>query len=263
MARLCPLFSGSSGNSYYIGNEEKGILVDAGRSAKQIENALKNNGLDIASVKAIFVTHEHTDHVKGLRVLASRHNIKVYATEGTLSALEDNGELNGKYPYEVISPDGNEAAGMVIKSFPTSHDCRESCGYVIHTSDGRSAAIATDLGYVSDDVRQAVFGCDTIVIESNHDVNMLQNGPYPYLLKRRVLSNAGHLSNDSCAKELSNFVKNGTTRILLAHLSAQNNIPQLAYITSQSALAEAGMVENKDFLLMLAPKENVGGSIIF
>lgn len=263
MARLCPLFSGSSGNSYYIGNEEEGILIDAGRSAKQLENALKNNGLDIASVKAIFVTHEHTDHVKGLRVLASRHNIKVYATEGTLSALDDMNELNNKFSYEVISPDGNEEAGMVIKSFPTSHDCRESCGYVVHTSDGRRAAIATDLGYISDDVRLAVSGCDAVVIESNHDVNMLQNGPYPYILKRRVLSDSGHLSNDSCAQELSNFVRNGTTRIILAHLSAQNNIPQLAYITSQNALSEAGMVEKEDFLLEIAPSENLSGSMIF
>lgn len=263
MARLCPLFSGSSGNSYYIGNENEGILVDAGRSAKQLENALKNNGLDIASVKAIFVTHEHIDHIKGLRVLASRHNIKVYATEGTFSALEDMGELNGKFSYEVISQNGNEAAGMSIKSFPTSHDCRESCGYVISTADNRSIAIATDLGYVSDEVRSAVSGCDTVVIESNHDVNMLKNGPYPYLLKRRVLSDSGHLSNESCSDELEKFVENGTTRIVLAHISVQNNFPDLAYLTSKEALAQAGMIEKKDFILTVAPKENVNGSMIF
>lgn len=263
MARLCPLFSGSSGNSYYIGNENEGILVDAGRSAKQIENALKNNGLDIASVKAIFVTHEHIDHVKGVRVLASRHNIKVYATQGTLSALDDMGELNDKYAYEVISADGNEVSGMRIKSFATSHDCRESCGYVINTADNRSIAVATDLGYISDEVRNAVSGCDTVVIESNHDISMLQNGPYPYLLKRRVLSDSGHLSNDSCSAELAKFVENGTTRIVLAHLSEQNNFPDLAYVTSQSALTQAGMVEKKDFILTVAPKENTNGSMIF
>ncbi len=263
MARLCPLFSGSSGNSCYIGNEDEGILIDAGRSAKQLENALKNNGLDIASVKALFVTHEHTDHISGLRVLASRHNIKVYATGGTLSALEDMGELSDKISYEVISPDGSEAAGMIVKAFPTSHDCRESCGFTVQTPDGRSVAIATDLGYISDEVRAAVSGCDTVMIESNHDVNMLQNGDYPYILKRRILSDSGHLSNDSCARELSDFVRNGTTRIILAHLSEHNNIPQLAYITSRSALSSAGMVEKRDFLLSVAPRENLSGSMIF
>ena len=263
MLKFISFGSGSSGNSYYIGNEKEGVLIDAGRSAKQIENALKTNGLDIMAVKAIFVTHEHIDHIKGVRVLASRHNIKVYATKGTLSALEDKGELNGKYDYEVISPDGNEVADMEIKSFPTSHDCCESCGYVINTADKRSLAIATDLGYISDKVRNAVSGCDTVVIESNHDVNMLQNGPYPYLLKRRVLSNSGHLSNDTCSAELANFVENGTTRIVLAHLSEQNNFPDLAYVTSKSALSLAGMVEKKDFILTVAPKENTSGSMIF
>ena len=263
MPRLCPLFSGSSGNSYYIGSAESGILIDAGKSAKQIETALKDNDLDIKNVKAIFVTHEHSDHVQGLRVLAFRHNIKVYSSSGTISALYEKELINEKVNISPITLDGLETNDMKIIPFEISHDCCEGFGYIVETADGRKTAFATDTGYISDDMKNALKGCDTVVIESNHDVGMLQNGVYPYILKRRILSNTGHLSNESCANVLTDLVKSGATRFVLAHLSRENNIPELALQTSLCTLQTNGMKQNIDFKLSVAPVANTSGSIIF
>ena len=262
MAKLCPLFSGSSGNSYYIEASGSGILVDAGRSAKQIENAMRANELDIKRVQAIFVTHEHSDHIKGVRVLASRYHIPVYSSRGTLEGMEEAGALSEKFSADVIGWEGMEVANMRVVPFRTPHASRESIGFCIHTSDGRKIAIATDLGYFSQTVFEAVSGCDIAVIESNHDVRMLQNGFYPYYLKRRILSKQGHLSNEACAGELPAFAQSGTTRFVLAHLSQENNIPELAYQTALCSLQACGMKQGLDFELMVAPRENIGGHTI-
>lgn len=264
MARFTPLFSGSSGNAYYIGSSSEGVLIDAGRSAKQLVNMLRTCGTEPGSVKAIFVTHEHSDHVKGLRVLANRYHIPVYASRGTLQALLQMGCLEGDFPVQEITLDGVECAGMYIQSFRTPHDCAESVGYRVFTADGRSAAVSTDLGYMTDTVRGALCGADLVAIESNHDVRMLQNGPYPYPLKKRILSRTGHLSNVACADELCRMVEMGTTRFVLAHLSAENNTPELAYQTSVCSLSLAGMKEKMDYKLCVAPRENcTGQSVLF
>lgn len=263
MPRLCPLFSGSKGNSYYIGSATEGILIDTGRNAKQIENALIKNNLSIKNVKSIFITHEHTDHIQGLRVLASKHKIKVYASRGTISALYEKEIINDKVDILPITLDGIETNSMNITPFKTSHDCEEGFGYVVETSDGRKTAFATDTGYITDSMKKALKGCDTVVIESNHDVRMLENGDYPYLLKRRILSNIGHLSNDTCANSLADMINNGTTRFFLAHLSSANNIPELALQTSLCALESKNMKQNIDFKIFVVPVENTKGSVIF
>lgn len=262
MAKLCPLFSGSSGNSYYIGSSGNGILIDAGRSAKQLETAMRAHDLEPSSLQAIFVTHEHSDHVQGVRVLASRYQIPVYSSPGTLQAMDEMGILNGKFPVEPIGDECVCVGGMQVKAFHTSHDSRESVGYVVHTADGRKAAFATDLGYLSEAVFDAIFGCDVTVLESNHDVGMLQNGFYPYYLKRRILSNRGHLSNAACAGELPALAQSGTARFVLAHLSRENNVPQLAYQTALCSLQTCGMQEGVDFQLLVAPPENLGEKTI-
>lgn len=261
MARFCPLFSGSSGNSYYIGSSAAGILVDAGRTAKQLTEMMQSCGIETDCVKAIFVTHEHSDHVQGLRVLASRHHIPVYTSSGTLAALEQMNCLNEKFSSGVIGENGMECAGMYIKPFHTSHDSAESVGYLITTQDGRKVGISTDLGYMSQEVRGALCGTDLLVLESNHDVGMLSNGPYPYPLKKRILSEIGHLSNAACAEELCGFAQSGTTRFVLAHLSSENNTPELAYQTSLCSLRMAGMEEGTDFELCVAPRENKAGKV--
>lgn len=256
MARFCSLYSSSSGNCTYIGSSKGGILVDVGVSAKKTELALGEIGVDPSSIQAIFVTHEHTDHISGVRVFASRHGIKVYASRGTLEGMLAADALRVGMNYAIADPNGTEAAGMLIKPFRTPHDSRESTGYTILTHDSKRVAIATDMGKITPEVMNSVSGCDLVLLESNHDIGMLQNGPYPFILKRRILSDKGHLSNASCADTAVKLIESGTTRFVLGHLSKENNIPSLAYETTRSAMTLAGARENTDYLLTVAGDRN-------
>jgi phosphoribosyl 1,2-cyclic phosphodiesterase len=253
MACFCPLFSGSSGNSYYIGSGFGGILIDAGVSAKRLFAAMNQMAIKPDSIEAIFVTHEHSDHIKGFKVLSSRLGCAVYASAGTLEKLRTFGHLSPGLSAEVINKKGIEAAGMFITPFATLHDTCDSVGFIINTDDHRRVAIATDLGTVTDEVRSSMQGSNLVVLESNHDVTMLKDGRYPAFLKKRILSETGHLSNDCCAAELPLLVRAGTRHIFLAHLSRENNMPQLACQTARKALAAANLRENIDFTMNVAP----------
>lgn len=253
MARFCSLFSSSSGNCIYVGQPEGGILIDVGVSAKRTAETLDCIGVDIRSVGAIFVTHEHSDHVAGIRVLAGKHKIPVYSSAGTLDAMAQSGILTGKFPTEEISMQGMEVCGMHIRPFHTPHDSRESLGFTIETADGNRVAIATDIGTVNDEVLQNIACSQLVLLESNHDIRMLQNNPnYPYMLKRRILSDKGHLSNEVAAKTAATLVESGTTRLFLGHLSKENNLPELAYQTTAAALSAKGMQEGSDYILRVA-----------
>jgi phosphoribosyl 1,2-cyclic phosphodiesterase len=249
MPNLIPLFSGSSGNSAYIGGTSGGVLVDAGVSAKRLTAALAGIGVDLGRVGAVFVTHEHDDHVRGLRVFCERHGIPVFATEGTLRALERSGTITSKMRAEPMPLDGVEAGGLLLRPFATSHDAADPCGYTCEAGDGEKYAVATDTGYLTEGVKEALQGCDTIMLESNHEITMLQNGPYPYFLKRRILSDQGHLSNAACADFLPALLRTGAGRFYLAHLSRENNTPALAYATAKSAFDQAGAREGIDYEL--------------
>ncbi|MBQ2846845.1 MAG: MBL fold metallo-hydrolase [Clostridia bacterium] len=256
MARFCSLFSSSDGNCTYIGCSQGGILIDIGISAKRTEQALSDIGVSPSSLAAIFVTHEHSDHIKGIRVFAERYGIKVYSSAGTLAGMEELNAVTSKTKTDIIPENGIEAGGMFIRPFRTPHDSRESTGYSIVTPDGKRLSVATDIGTVTDTVMNAVYGSDLILLESNHDVGMLQNGPYPYFLKQRILSNHGHLSNENCAKAAVKLAESGTTRFVLGHLSKENNIPSLAFETTRFAMTMAGMKENTDYLLTIAGNNN-------
>ncbi len=256
MARFCSLFSSSSGNSTYIGTSQGGILIDIGVSAKKTSDALNNIGVDPKSIAAIFVTHEHTDHINGIRVFAEKHGINVYSSAGTLAGMENTGIITSKVNADVIPESGIEIGGMFVRPFRTPHDSRESTGYSVVTPDGKRLAVATDIGKINDTVMDAIYGCDLVLLESNHDIGMLQNGPYPYFLKERILSNHGHLSNDACAEAAVKLVESGTTRFVLGHLSKENNIPSLAFETTRAAMKMAGAVENIDYLLSVAGDYN-------
>ena len=262
LARAVPLFSGSKGNSYYIGTSSEGVLIDAGRSCRQIENAMEANGLKMQSVGAVFITHEHTDHCSALKVLAKKYGFKVFASEGTLRELEKAQRILTSADTAVIE---NEVAvgNMLIKRIDTPHDAAESCCYRVTASDGKTALVATDMGIMLDGVREGAKQSDFVVLESNHDIEMLKTGIYPFYLKQRILSSKGHLSNAACAEELVQIVKSGTLRLMLGHLSEQNNTPQLALATAIASLEKAGLKFRSDFTLDIAPSETRIQSVIF
>ena len=259
MAELCALYSGSTGNSYFVGSKSAGVFVDIGRSAKQTTNILKRCAVDPLAVCGILITHEHSDHVSGLRVFASRYNIPVFASAGTLGALGSMGILDGSFPAYTI--EGTlELGGMQITAFRTPHDCAESCGYRIRTADGKTVTVATDLGYITPEIEENLLGADLAVLESNHDIGMLRTGPYPYALKRRILSDCGHLSNVACAEMLPTLFENGTKHFMLAHLSRENNTPDIARQTAVCGLQMAGIEDG--YILDVAPIENLDGDAV-
>lgn len=256
--KICPLFSGSSGNSTYVEiDEENGILIDCGRSTKQIESSLANNEIDMKRIKAVLITHEHTDHVAGLKVFLKKHNVAVYSSEGTMNCLKVKGIIGEKSPSFIL--DSGKELDLTFASiipFETSHDCVQGMGFVVNCPNGSSFALCTDLGYVSENVKNSLLGCKAVMIEANHDVMMLQNGPYPYYLKRRILSDIGHLSNEACAEMLPLLVEKGAENIILSHLSSHNNIPELAIQTALAGFSSYGMKEKIDFNIFAAPKSN-------
>lgn len=257
MARLSVLYSGSSGNCTYIRYGDETVLIDAGVSAKRMFAKLVKNGVCIESIKGIFITHEHIDHVKGLRVFADKYRIKVYANKATISALRVAGNLPSDELVYPIQPD--EAIsfdGIKVIAFRTSHDAAMSMGYTVCTADGRKASYVTDLGKFSPEVFSAVKGSHTVVLESNHDLHMLRTGSYPYNVKERIAGEYGHLSNDDAAKAAVSLVTNGTGRLILAHLSRDNNTSELASETVGKGLFEAGLRDNKDYLLFVASSDD-------
>lgn len=250
MAKICPLFSSSRGNCTYIGAEDGAILVDVGVSARRITNALTERNLDITRVKGVFITHAHHDHISGLLTFTKQNNIPIFASEKTFAELIKCNRFPAGCAINIESK--ISVAGMEITRFSTSHDSPGSCGYTVLLPSGDKVAICTDLGYVSDEVRSAITGCKTIIIESNHDISMLNSGPYPIELKMRISSKFGHLSNSACADELVNLVKNGATRFVLAHLSEENNRPEIAKTAAIGALLSGGFIENEDYILTVA-----------
>lgn len=262
MGKIVPLFSSSKGNSYYISGNNEAILVDAGRNCKQLELAMMSNEIDTKTIKAIFITHEHTDHISALKVFTKRYALPVYATAGTIQALIQGEKIDKNADLRVIE-DEVVLGDMCIKRVGTSHDAAESCGYFITTADGRKCSVVTDTGFLREDALNALKNSNCAVIESNHDVKMLKNGPYPYILKKRVLSMTGHLSNEDCSKVLPTLIESGVTHLMLSHLSQENNLPRLALDTAVNRLSSFNMMRDSDYTIMTAPPETNGKKIIF
>lgn len=256
MAMVCPLYSGSSGNATFVGNSDGGILVDVGVSCKAVRTGLESIGQRLENIRAIFITHEHIDHIKGLKIILKNYRIPLYASAGTLDFLDRNDYLPPGCEVSIVSPEGQYIEDMCITPFHTPHDAAESMGYSILTANDRRICIATDLGFVTEEVRQNLCGSDLVVLESNYDKRMLECGSYPYYLKRRILGQTGHLSNEHCAEELCFLALNGTTRFFLAHLSQENNVPELALQTAKAALSNGGFEYGTDYLLEVASRNS-------
>ncbi|WP_147536017.1 MBL fold metallo-hydrolase [Bacillus marasmi] len=243
------LASGSTGNAIYVESEDHSFLVDAGFSGKQIEGLFSQIDRKIENLSGILVTHEHSDHIKGIGVLARKYKLPIYANEKTWQAMEG---LVGEIPVEqkfVFGMESVKSFGSVsIESFGVSHDAAEPMFYVFHHSD-KKLVLITDTGYVSERVKGIISNADMYVFESNHDVQMLRMGRYPWNIKRRILSDVGHVSNEDAALAMSDVAGDKTKRFYLAHLSLDNNMKDLARMSVSQTLQSRGIIVGEQFEL--------------
>jgi phosphoribosyl 1,2-cyclic phosphodiesterase len=245
--KVAILASGSSGNATLIETPKKKILVDAGLTGKKMEELLGEVGRRGEDLDAILVTHEHSDHIHGVGVLARRYNLDVYANEGTWNAMD---KKLGKIPVEqkhIFEMGKTLTFGDIdVESFGVSHDAAEPQFYSFQ-KDGKSFVILTDTGYVSERMRGVIKNADCYLMESNHDVEMLRSGAYPWSLKQRILSDKGHLSNDDGALVMTDILGDNTKKIFLGHLSRENNIKELAHMTMEETLMQHDLGVNEQF----------------
>ena len=251
---ICSISSGSSGNSYLIKSKEGAILIDAGISASRIISGLKRAETEPSEVKAVFITHEHSDHVAGVRVLMKKiPNLQVFASKGTLQMMLQKGyfgtelEIDKNRMHIITEGDEIDLCGLLVRAFPIIHDAIEPFGYCINKG-AKSISIVTDTGIFTESILYNVLESDVIVIEANHDTEVLRQGSYPYYLKKRILSEEGHLSNMQAAKALCKILETSSKKrcVLLAHLSDENNTPSLAENTVNTILAQNGYYTGSD-----------------
>ena len=248
---FCCFASGSSGNCYYLGTREKGILIDAGISARTIQNHLREMGMDFSNVCGVFITHDHADHIRAVGTLGERVHLPIYTTAAIHEGIDRNYGVREKLRtsrcfFEKGVP--FEYAGMEFNTFGISHDSTDCLGYVIRAF-GQQFMIATDCGEPNPMMAEAIRTSNHIVIEANHDEQMLLNGPYPTYLKERILSPRGHQSNVTCGRMLAENFHDGLRNIFLCHLSQENNDPELAFRTVRDALSGKGYVLGEDYFM--------------
>lgn len=258
--RFVSIASGSSGNCIYVGNDHTHLLFDAGITCKRIDSGIQSLGIKAEDLSGIFITHEHSDHISGLRVFSKKHHIPIYGTKETLQAiagLDKKSEIDPQL-YCAVAPDEAVQVGdFCVMPFANSHDAANPVGYRA-SADGHSAGIVTDLGVYSQYTINHLLGLDVLLLEANHDIHMLEVGPYPFSLKRRILGNRGHLSNESAGQLLGELLHDRMKHVFLGHLSKENNYAELAY---ETVCCEINMGENPyhagDFPISVARRDEM------
>lgn len=259
--KFIPICSSSKGNSSYIGTQKSGIAVDLGCSFKMFKTALSMAGVDIDAVKAMLITHEHSDHIKGLLTFTKQRRIPIYASEGALNYLINHHQVDSAADLHTLDELSRAELDADVKFFPTPHDA-SSVGYRLDFSES-SVGICTDLGYVTKEVDNALKGCHTVLVEANYQPELLKSNPhYPPYLKQRIAGKEGHLSNGDSADFCAQLVKNGTVNLILGHLSQENNTPETAFSTVKKRLSEENFTIEKDYTLTVAKVCNDCGEYV-
>lgn len=254
---LYPLFSGSTGNCTLLESGDTKILIDAGLAGKTICEALHFCGIDPATLSALVITHEHIDHVKGAGILSRKFGLPVYANEGTWEGMRNKlGKIDESLCRTFDTDKSFCIDNVDITPVSIPHDTNDPVAFTF-TAAGKKISVATDIGHVTKKVEKALSGSDLLLMEANHDVEMLKNGPYPKELQDRILSNHGHLSNEKCGELLCRLYNTGVKRSILGHLSRENNTERLALETVSSLLAESGI--GRDYMLKVAHYDRVSG----
>lgn len=236
--RFSVLASGSSGNAFYIESDQERLLVDAGLSGKQLDRLFGEIHIDPATLTGILVTHEHSDHIKGLGIVARKYNLPIYANEKTWKAMEPSiGKLTLDQKFHFNTGEVKTFGNIDVESFGVSHDAVEPMFFTFHKNN-KKIALVTDLGYVSEHIKKTIENANAYIFEANHNVEMLQASRYPWSVKRRILGDSGHVSNEDCALALCDVIGDQTERIYLAHLSQDNNMKDLARMSVDNILQE-------------------------
>lgn len=256
--RLCSIASGSSGNCIYVGSDTTHILVDDGISCKRTCEGINGLGIKPQELDAIFITHEHSDHIDGLGIMAKRYNIPIYATPGTIEGIKRNSkckDIDRNLFYTVTADEKITIKDIIVDPMRISHDAAEPVAYRIY-NEGKKAAVITDLGTYDDYTLGCLQGMDILLCEANHDIRMLEVGPYPYVLKRRILGDRGHLSNEASGRMISSILNDNIKHIILGHLSKENNLPELAYETVRLEItASQTPYKGDDFDIQVARRD--------
>lgn len=262
MLKFVSFGSGSSGNCYYLGTATDGLLVDIGVGIRSLKKNSKDYGIPLASVRHILVTHDHADHIKSVGAFCCEHHLPVYATSKVHNGIDRNYCVLRKVPKElkmVLEPGETQQIGdFRVTSFAVPHDASENVGYQIDV-EGVSFVIITDVGSATEEVKRRIANAHYLILEANHDVEMLTNGPYPDYLKKRILSPSGHLSNVECGQAIAENMTERLRRVWLCHLSEENNHPELARKTVETILRSYGIIPGKDFLLEVLKRKIPSG----
>ncbi len=263
MMRICSIASSSSGNCIYVGSSDTHILIDSGISGKKLKAGLDMIGVNPESIDGILITHEHSDHIKGLGVVSRKYNIPIYTSELTWEKITTSG-LTGIIDtnlFNKISPDCDfTIKDLIIHPFSISHDAVQPLCYTL-SKDKKKISIATDLGCYDSYITEKLKNSNVLFIESNHDIEMLKSGDYPYYLKKRILSDKGHLSNVMSGKLICELLHENLQYIILGHLSRENNHPDTAHETVKAGLTANEQMYIRNIQLIVSEREEITGMI--